>query len=326
MDNRKWEADAIASPPTAPASPSDGYPTNGNPLAAQNATEPGDWWFHAIGEEIRAVIVEGGLTPNISTLTQLRDAIKNMVSGGDYKQSVRVASTTNVAAISGLLTIDGVTVVAGDRVLLKNQSTASQNGIYEAAAGAWSRSADADTGLELNGGAIIPVESGTANADTNWQITNDGTVTIGSTGLTFNQVGAALSQVLPGTIIDWSGSTAPAGYLACPLTLTNISRTTYAALFAAIGTTWGVGDGSTTFGLPYFPADYASLQANANVGTSSIGAVIAHIHSTTYRADLAATGGAQANSGSAGSGANTTSTGGAANLAAGVRVLKCVKF
>lgn len=190
MDNRKWEADAIASPPTAPASPSDGYPTNGNPLAAQNATEVGDWWFHAIGEEIRAVIVEGGLTPDLGTLTQLRDAIKNMVKGGDYKESVRVASTANVAAISGLLTIDGVTVVAGDRVLLKDQSIASQNGIYVAAAGAWSRAADADTGTELNGGTIIPVEEGTANADTNWQITNNGTVTIGTTGLTFAQVGA----------------------------------------------------------------------------------------------------------------------------------------
>lgn len=192
MDNRKWEADAIASPPTAPASPSDGYPTNGNPLAAQNATEPGEWWFHAVGEELRAVIVEGGLTPDLSTLTQLRDAIKNMVKGGDYKDSVRVASTANVAAISGLLTIDGVTVVAGDRVLLKDQSTASQNGIYVAAAGAWPRASDADTGAEFNGGAIIPVEEGTENADTNWQITNNGTVTIGTTGLTFAKVGSSV--------------------------------------------------------------------------------------------------------------------------------------
>lgn len=190
MDNRKWEADAIASPPTAPVSPSDGYPTNGNPLAAQNATEPGEWWFHAVGEEIRAVIVEGGLTPNISSLTQLRDAIKNIAKGGDYKDSVRVASTANVAAISGLLTVDGVTVVAGDRVLLKDQSTASQNGIYVAAAGAWSRAADADTGAELNGGAIIPVEEGTVNGDTNWQITNNGVVTIGVTGLTFLNISA----------------------------------------------------------------------------------------------------------------------------------------
>lgn len=76
MDNRQFEADAKATPPTAPASPSAGYPTNGDPLSAQNATGLGEWWFHAVGEELRAVIVEGGLTPNISTLTQLRDAIK----------------------------------------------------------------------------------------------------------------------------------------------------------------------------------------------------------------------------------------------------------
>jgi hypothetical protein len=218
MDNRKWEADAIVSPPTAPVSPSDGYPTNGDPLSAQNATEPGAWWFHAIGEELRALIIEGGLTPDISTLTQLRDAVKNIAKGGDYKQSVRIASTANIAALSGLAAIDGVTPIAGDRILVKDQSTASQNGIYVAAAGAWTRSTDADTGAEFNGSAIVPVEEGTVNADTNWQLTNNGTVTIGTTGLTFECIetkfftgsNQSLSsngyQKLPaGFIIQWGG-------------------------------------------------------------------------------------------------------------------------
>ena len=196
MDNRKWEADAIVSPPTAPVSPSDGYPTNGDPLSAQNATEPGAWWFHAIGEELRALIIEGGLTPDISTLTQLRDAVKNIAKGGDYKQSVRIASTANIAALSGLAAIDGVTPIAGDRILVKDQSTASQNGIYVAAAGAWTRATDADTGAEFNGGAIIPVEEGTFNADTNWQLSNNGTVTIGTTGLTFVNLNPRQSTLL----------------------------------------------------------------------------------------------------------------------------------
>ncbi len=80
MDNRKWEADAIASPPTAPVAPSSGYPTNGNPQAAQNATEPGAWWFHAVGEELRAVIEAGGLTPDIDDLTQLQSAIAAQIA------------------------------------------------------------------------------------------------------------------------------------------------------------------------------------------------------------------------------------------------------
>ncbi len=94
MDNRKWEADAIVSPPTAPASPSNGYPTNGDPGAAQNATEPGAWWFHAIGEEIREVIVSAGLTPDHQDLTQLSDAIlalitANIVTVPDASETVK---------------------------------------------------------------------------------------------------------------------------------------------------------------------------------------------------------------------------------------------
>lgn len=192
MDNRKWEADAIVSPPTAPVSPSDGYPTNGDPGAAQNATEPGAWWFHAIGEELRAVIVEGGLTPSLSTLTQLRDAIKNIVKGGDYKESVRVASTAAINLAAPGANIDGVAMVAGDRFLEKDNATLANRGIYvwNGAAVAATRALDADTGAEFNGGAIIPVDEGTVNGNTNWQVTNDGTVTIGVTGLTFQSVGA----------------------------------------------------------------------------------------------------------------------------------------
>lgn len=82
MDNRKWAADALATAPVAPAAPSNGYPTNGDPGSGQNATEPGAWWFHAIGEEIRAVIEAGGLSPNLGNLTQLRDAILTMIGAG----------------------------------------------------------------------------------------------------------------------------------------------------------------------------------------------------------------------------------------------------
>lgn len=133
-----------------------------------------------------------------------------------------------------------------------------------------------------------------------------------------------------GFIKEFAGTSAPAGYLACPIAATNISRTTYAALFAAIGTTWGVGDGSTTFGMPFFPADYASIQANGNVGTSSTGDVKSHSHTVAQRSTgtpdgttpSVGVGGTLIGPGSIG----MVNTGGADNLAAGVRVLKCVKF
>jgi len=149
---------------------------------------------------------------------------------------------------------------------------------------------------------------------------------------------AMANSVPAGTIIDFAGTAAPTGFLACPTTATNISRATYATLFAAIGTTWGAGDGSTTFGQPYFPADYVAGQANANVGSTTTGANLAHTHamnadganvakrfgadgpidgsSSTSSAEDAHYNGSQ----------NTGSSGGSANLAASMRVLKCVKY
>lgn len=197
MDNRKFQSASSASPPAVEASPSTGYPTDGNPSTAVPATIPGARWFHQIGEELRNVIASAGLTPSDSDLTQLQQAIAAMIATGvanDFKASVRIATTANIASLTGLAAIDGVTPIAGDRILVKDQSTGSQNGIYVAAAGAWSRATDADTGAELNGGALVSVEEGTTNAETIWALTNDGTVTIGSTALVF-QWAAGLNGV-----------------------------------------------------------------------------------------------------------------------------------
>lgn len=149
----------------------------------------------------------------------------------------------------------------------------------------------------------------------------------------------ALANGVPtGTIIDFAGTTAPTGFLACPITATNISRATYAALFAAIGTTWGSGDGSTTFGCPWFPENYAALQANANVGTATTGEVKSHLHAMNadganvakrYGADGPIDGSSSTSSAEDAhynGSQNTGNTGGTANLAAGHRVLKCVKL
>lgn len=106
MDNRKWEADAIGSAPTAPAAPSAGYPTNGDPGAGQNATEPGAWWFHSIGEEIRQVIEASGLTPDHADLTQLKVSIQALITAAlapDASTTVKglLEIATNAETISG---------------------------------------------------------------------------------------------------------------------------------------------------------------------------------------------------------------------------------
>lgn len=127
-------------------------------------------------------------------------------SGLDVKDSVRVATTANLASLSGLLTIDGITVVAGDRVLVKNQSTKSGNGIYLAASGAWSRATDADSSAEVSAGMFTFVEEGTTNADSGWVCTTDGSITVGTTEIEFAQFSGA-GQVIAGDGLGKSGNT-----------------------------------------------------------------------------------------------------------------------
>lgn len=136
------------------------------------------------------------------------------------------------------------------------------------------------------------------------------------------------SGVKAGTIIDFAGTTAPTGYLACPFAATNISRTTYADLFAAIGTTWGVGDGSTTFGMPWFISGGSALHSNGAIGTQSVGDNLAHTHTygPTNAVDFSFNGGGSVFWVGTVSGGNTGASGSSANFAAGSRVLKCVKF
>lgn len=100
MDNRKWQANASATPPSPPASPSTGYPTNGG--VSIPVTTPGEHWYHQIGEEMRAVIVAAGLTPSNTDLTQLLQAIDARVNKG-YLQVVdeKAQGTEGGASILG---------------------------------------------------------------------------------------------------------------------------------------------------------------------------------------------------------------------------------
>lgn len=131
------------------------------------------------------------------------------VQGLEPKQSVRAASTATIASLSGPMTIDGVALVAGDRVLVKDQTTASQNGIYVVAAGAWGRAADADVWGELVS-AYVFVESGAVNADLGYLCTVDPGGTLGTTAVTFVQFTGA-GQILAGAGLTRSGNTLDVG-------------------------------------------------------------------------------------------------------------------
>lgn len=115
--------------------------------------------------------------------------LQSVLNGRSFKDAVRVATTANIT-LSGLQTIDGISVAAGERVLVKDQSTGSQNGIYVAASGAWSRAEDANTSAEVKAGMSVMVAEGTANADKIFTLTTDDPITLGTTALVFAQTGS----------------------------------------------------------------------------------------------------------------------------------------
>ena len=133
------------------------------------------------------------------------DAVK---VGLDFKDSVRVASTGNLTISGPGSAIDGISLSSGDRVLLKNQSTGSENGIYvwNGAASALTRATDADADVEVTAGMFVFVEEGTTNADNGYVLTTDGTITVGSTALTFTQFSGA-GQIVAGDGLLKSGNT-----------------------------------------------------------------------------------------------------------------------
>jgi phage-related tail fiber protein len=133
--------------------------------------------------------VELKIDPSVVLATRgyVDDAITVAINRLDNKQSVRAATTTNIT-LSGLQTLDGVALVAGDRVLVKNQSTGNQNGIYVAGAGGWLRAADADENAEVTPGLTAYVEEGATQADTIWKLITDAPITLGSTALVFADI------------------------------------------------------------------------------------------------------------------------------------------
>jgi hypothetical protein len=149
---------------------------------------------------------------NIGAPTSGTDAanktyVDNATAGLTWKTAVRLASppATNFGTLSGLIAVDGVTPVAGDRILLKSQATPANNGIYIAAVGAWTRATDADSSAELVDAAVF-VSEGTVNADTAWVQTADAPITVGTTAIAWVQF-AGGGAVVGGAGLAQSGNT-----------------------------------------------------------------------------------------------------------------------
>lgn len=161
---------------------------------------------------------------NLSGSTSnLQAQIDALVSGLSWKQAVKCATTANIT-LSGPQTIDGVSVTTGDRVLVKDQTTATENGIYIVKPGAWTRSTDADTGAELVS-STVAVSGGTISQDKQYVCTND-TVTIGATNIVFvlvggtTYVGTTGRITVTGNVIDVGADVA---LLTSPIFITDIT-------------------------------------------------------------------------------------------------------
>ena len=228
-----WKSGAVDSPPDTSTLTSKGYPTSGDPKTGTPATKPGAAWYYLQDQMRNSVIDAAGMAlAEPPSATQFLEALRSMawladntIAGGKIadasitgaKLAAKTVAEGNLAA--GCVTGDKIAQGAVDGARLAAQSVAFSHLLP----------------------AIIATEA---------QVT-EGTAkdVLMTPFLTRLMVGAFIPpSVPPGTIIHYAGRTVPSGWLIC--NGANVSRTDYAALFAAIGTIYGTGNGVTTFGLP----------------------------------------------------------------------------
>lgn len=169
-------------------------------------------------------------------------------SSAAIKAPVRCATTAAIT-LNGLQTIDGVTVVADDRVLVKNQSSGAENGIYVADTGDWVRDIDFKNNRDVVQGTRVLVNEGTTNANTEWGVTTSGTITIDTTSIAWAQLSA--------TGAPWSVASGGTGATTAADARTNLGISGAAQSQTAVAFT--TGGSSTAFTLTPTPA----ISANA---------------------------------------------------------------
>jgi hypothetical protein len=195
----------------------------------------------------------------------IQSQLNALTSGLSWKQAVRVATTiagTLASSFENGDTVDGIVLVTGDRILIKDQTSATENGIYTVnASGAPTRSTDMDSSAEFPS-ATVAISEGTVNADKQYVCTNDLPITIGVTNITWvlvggtTYVGTTNRVTVTGNVIDISATfEALLGKVANPLS--QFASTTSSQLASIISDE--TGSGALVFGTaPIFTTNITS--------------------------------------------------------------------
>jgi hypothetical protein len=186
-----------------------------------NKAMPGNTTLDVVSWPIASVNINSQRLNNLLNPLSPQDAatkfyVDQTAQGLNAKASVKAASTANLT-LSGTQTVDGIALVANDRILVKDQTTPSQNGIYVVSAGAWTRASDTDTWPELVS-AYTWIEQGTTQADTGWISTVDSGGTIGTTSVTWTQFSGA-GQITAGSGLTKTGNSLDVGGTANRITV-----------------------------------------------------------------------------------------------------------
>jgi phage-related tail fiber protein len=183
------------------------YPESFKPVLATSGSGK-EFYIRSIFETSNAAIVTLLIDDTVVKATRawVMGYIADELAKLDAKQSVRVATTTNIN-LSAAQTIDGVAVVAGDRVLVKNQAAAKDNGLYVVANAAWVRAKDADSSAKVTSAMTVSVEQGGTLADTIWQLVTDGVIVLGSTPLAFQNVTQGFAPINSPVLINPTANT-----------------------------------------------------------------------------------------------------------------------
>jgi len=194
-------------------------PPSYKPLLGQNSGRHQVVRVHVITSSTANIQLKIDPSVVLATREFVETRIREELYKLDSKQSVRVATTANIA-LTGLQTIDGIVLAAGDRVLVKNQVAAKDNGLYVAAAGFWMRAADADSNAEVTSALLVSVEQGASQADTRWQLITDGTIVLGTTALTFQNVTQGFAPINSPAFMGTPTAPTPARFDKTPLLAT----------------------------------------------------------------------------------------------------------